>query len=58
MRNKRMGRHHVETLVNVGLLLAFPLNDHLCELLMSLFSFLGLHPQHVEVPRLGAESEL
>ena len=24
---------------------------------MCLFVFLGSHPQHVEVPRLGAESE-
>ena len=24
----------------------------------SLFAFLGLHPQHMEVPRLGVESEL
>jgi len=27
-------------------------------LLLSLFVFLGLHPQHVEVPWLGVKSEL
>ena len=25
---------------------------------LSFFIFLGLHPQHMEVPRLGAESQL
>ena len=27
-------------------------------IIISYFVFLGLHPQHVEVPRLGVESEL
>ena len=27
-------------------------------LLFNLFFFLGCHPQHMEVPRLGVESEL
>ena len=38
--------------------LVFELVIFLLLLLLLLFCFLGLHPMHVEVPRLGVESEL
>ena len=31
---------------------------HLCVLYLFIFVFLGPHPWHMEVPRLGVESEL
>jgi len=41
-----------------GALLAYAHLKELPVFLQKFFFFLGLHPQHIEVPRLGVESEL
>ena len=51
------GFHTLDTMnnaaVNVGVQLLLQNNDFI-----SFFFFLRLHPQHMEVPRLGVKSEL